>query len=56
MTITEKKHQEMVELAKPLVKWMNDNLHPHTVIIIETNGVQLLEGIIGHPITEFIVD
>lgn len=56
MKLKEEQTNEMVELAKPLVKWMNDNLHPHTVIIIETNGVQLLEGIIGHPITEFIVD
>lgn len=56
MTITEKKHQEMEEAAKPLIKWMNENLHPHTTIIVETNKIELLEGVAFSNITEFIPD
>ena len=44
------------ELAKPLVKYLNDNHHPHTKIILECDGFELVEGIVSRKITEFIKD
>ncbi len=45
------------ELIKPIVKYLNENHHPHTTIIITPTGGELMEGIIGSgPITEFITD
>ncbi len=49
-----KKVQEFRKLVKPLVKWLNDNHDPHTKIIIECNRADLLSGLIGTPISDYI--
>lgn len=54
--MTEKQMAEFETLAKPLVKWLNENGSPHSVIIIETDGARVLSGECGVPITEFIKD
>lgn len=56
MILTEIQRSNMKEAAKPLVKWMNENLHPHTKVIVETDGAELLEGITSVAIEEFIRD
>lgn len=39
-----KELEEFKEAAKPLIKWLNDNYHPHHIIIVEHDGAELLEG------------
>lgn len=56
MSERDKKTQEFQELVRPLVKWLNENYHPHVVVYIEPTGAQLYEGIMGVPVTEFIKD
>lgn len=56
MILTKEQIGEMKELAKPLVKWMNDNLHPHTTVIVETTGVSIHEALAAEIITEFLKD
>lgn len=53
---TDRKRQDFEELARPLVKWLNENYHPHVVVHIEPTGAQLYEGIIGVPVMDFIKD
>jgi hypothetical protein len=43
----EKQRIELIELCTPLIEWMNKNYHPHTKIIIESNGCELVEGILA---------
>jgi len=54
MKLTPEQEKELTELAKPLIKWMNENCHPHTQIVIETNSFQLLEGVIGRQVWDYI--
>lgn len=56
MILTKEQIDEIAKLSEPLVKFMNDNIHPHVQIIVEPNGVHVYEGIAGVPITKFIKD
>ena len=47
---------ELLELIKPVVKYLNENHHPHTKIIIEPAWYELMEGIKSEIIEEYIVD
>lgn len=48
--------EEFMTLAKPLIKFLNDNLHPHVLIVIDNGRAELLEGLFNFPCEEFIKD
>ena len=53
----EKEKKESLEkVVRPVIKWLNENQHPHTKIIIYSNNFKLLEGIIGMTINDYIKD
>lgn len=56
MTLTKEQQDQMLEAAKPLIKWMNDNCHPHCECKVDQTSVHLLEGIAGHLTDEFVRD
>lgn len=44
------------EAAKPLMKYLNENHHPMTKIIIETDSAEVVEGCMSFRTEEFIKD
>jgi len=55
--MSEEKINELTELAKPMIKYLNDNHHPHVTVIITPTSVELLEGIMSNPnIEDYIKD
>lgn len=56
MTITEAQRLSMLEAAKPLMKWMADNCHPHCQIIVDNTDVCLVEGVATATTGEFVKD
>ena len=51
------KDDAFTELCKPLMKYLAENHHPHTKIILESNFAELVEGIkTTGKIDDFIVD
>lgn len=56
MKITKKQQKDMENIIRPLIKWMNLNLNPHTKIIVTNNSIELLEGVSGTIINDYIVD
>lgn len=32
------------EAATPLIKWLNDNGHPHTVVMVTLTSAEMFEG------------
>ena len=56
MTITKKQMNEMLEMAKPLIKWINENCHPHCECIVDMTTVKLVEGVAANKTDEFIKD
>lgn len=35
------------EASKPLIEWLNENVHAHHVAIVTGSGAELLEGVLG---------
>jgi hypothetical protein len=45
MILTEKQRVEFQQTARPMMKWLNDNCHPHVDVIISPISARLLEGV-----------
>lgn len=56
MTVTEEKKAQMLEAAKPLIKWMNENCHPHCTAHVDHCVVELTEGVATNRTDEFLRD
>jgi hypothetical protein len=54
MTVTKEQSAEMLEAAKPLIKWMNENCHPHTTAIVTAVDIELMEGVACEKTHEFL--
>ena len=52
-----KKLEELKEAAKPLIKYLCENYHPHITAIVTPTSIEVMEGVqAASNITEFIVD
>lgn len=36
--------QTFEEAARPLIKWLAENVHPHHTVIVTSNHAELLQG------------
>ena len=45
MIITKEQSDSMLEAAKPLIKWLNENCHPHCEIIVDQVSAELVESV-----------
>jgi hypothetical protein len=50
------KRESLLEAAKPLIKWINENCHPHHVCHVDHTNVELFEGQIVNKTDEFLKD
>jgi hypothetical protein len=44
MNIEQTKREEFKTLSKELIRWLNENCHPHCEIRIDNQSAELLEG------------
>lgn len=56
MVITKEQQEEMLEAAKSLIKWMNENCHPHCEAKVDQNSIVLTEGVATNGTNEFLRD
>ncbi len=56
MTLTKEQVKQFEEAAKPLVKFLCDNCHPHVYVIVEPTGAELVEGMVAVGIKEYLKD
>lgn len=56
MKISEEKRKEFEEIAKPLIKWLNDNCHPHCSVLVDSTSAELVEGVACINTDEFLRD
>lgn len=54
ITEAEKRREEFGVATRPLIKWLNDNGHAHTKIIITTDSAELVEGIRAYVTDDYI--
>ena len=56
-TMTQEQMKSFNEVVKPLIKWLNDNVHPHHSVIVTPTSAELLEGSYSTgEILEFVKD
>jgi hypothetical protein len=48
--LNKQKLDELEELSCPIIEWLIDNCHPHTMILIEDDHVKVLEIEAGIPV------
>lgn len=55
--MTDDQRETFIEAAKPLIKWLAENVHPHHTAIVTATNAELLEGQISTgPIHDFLLD
>lgn len=54
--MTEAQRAEFEKLARALMKWLAENQHPHTHIVITANTAELSEGVSAISTDEYLVD
>lgn len=56
MILNEQQQKEFEVKARPLIKWLNENCHPHVVAIVDPARAALTEGVYSIPIEDYIPD
>jgi len=54
MTAEQRKQFEV--LARPLIKFLNDEGHPHMSAVISTSHAEIVEGVCAFQTDEYILD
>lgn len=54
--LTKEQQKEFEQLARPLIKWLCLNQNPHSTILIEPTGAELLGGEYAFQCDEFVLD
>jgi len=44
MILTKQQIEEFETASKPLIKWLNDNCHPHVTAIVTPSSTEILES------------
>lgn len=56
MILTNEQREQLREAAKPLVKFLCENFHPHVLVVVDPTRVELVEGVAMLTINEFVKD
>ena len=49
--------EKLKEAVAPLIKYLNENYHPHVTAIVTPTSVEILQGVLSIPeIHDFLVD
>lgn len=56
MIISAEQRGAMLEAAKPLIAWMNENCHPHCEARVDQSTIVLTEGVAINSTYEFLKD
>ena len=56
MILNEIQRKQFEEAAKPLIKFLCENFHPHVMVIVDPTRAELLEGSCWIKCDEFIKD
>ena len=55
--MSEQQKKEMEDAARPLIKYLAENHHPHVTAIVTSTSIELLEGLMNSPnITDYLAD
>ena len=53
--LDEEKRDEFEALARPLIRFLNENLHPHVHVMIDPRGAGIAEGLYAFTTEDYLV-
>jgi len=56
MILKEEKRKEFEQAARPLMKWLSDNCHPHVNVIVDCVRAELNEGVATFVTEDYVKD
>lgn len=56
MVLTPEQRKTFEEAARPLIKWLNENCHPHVTALVEPDRAELVEGVSMVRVPDYIRD
>jgi len=56
MKLTTEQVREMLEAARPLMKWMSENCHPHCEVTVDACTVEIKESLALTGTNAFVKD
>ena len=56
MFMNQQERDKFEKIARPLIKFLNDNFHPHVKVVIDCTNAELLEGIYNFRTEDYIKD
>ena len=56
MILKDKQCKDFEEAMRPLIKYMNENFHPHTKIVIDSGRAELYESVNCFRTIDYIKD
>jgi hypothetical protein len=54
--VTDEARQTFEEAARPLIKWMAENLNPHTHAVVDSNSAEIVESVHVLKTDDYLVD
>lgn len=54
--LNEQQRKDFEEVARPVIKWLNDNCHPHTTVLIEPTRAEVVEGVCAVNTNDYVRD
>lgn len=56
MVLTAQQIKELAEAAKPLMRFLSDNFHPHCIVLVDNCSATLAESVARVESAEFLKD
>lgn len=56
MTFSKEQVSEFEALSRPLIKFLNDNCHPHVTVILTADSSEICEGVAAIRTADYIKD
>jgi hypothetical protein len=56
MILSEQQRIGFEAAARPLIKWLNENCHPHVIVTVDCGSAELSEGVCRAVVEDYIKD
>ena len=56
MILSEIEYETFEAAARPLIKWLCENCHPHVTVIVQSDSAEITEGVCRIIVEDYIGD
>ena len=56
MIFTNEQQKEFEAITRPVIKFLNDNCHPHVLVIITPTSAELVSGVCAYQTDDYLKD